>query len=827
MLKPIIIASENSRFYEKPISSKDLTMTGRSVESLKIEYSDVEWRRKYCEIFDLMEILGDCIIGDDYVVPNAINSAIKLTLAGQSVQDRLARREKVNAKDARLMCALAVGRSELYIDVEATDVEQLCAAINDEITSRTVHFPFVFGRELYDKYAESYEDEKDVLSTEETIKLLAALPQGVCQYGAFTVGPYGLKRSTSFRDIRSRRRVPAYHCSVTSCQTLHSVILQTSQTAPINRDRGKFEDLVDLDEHEPAEWWKLADNLRGMDGARYADQRIGVLLPLLGDALSDEELRSLVAAVLDAPGGQLRKSLHDMVEVNEARAFVATINRAELLQILLISNEDVVASALDSLVQSKEIIVPRGEIRRPVVNNRVRSGAFNLRAELGNHGIRFVSDDPGLAVLRERRLLRKLYVRDNQADAQELDWQLRGIDAEDLDEKMESYFRSKDPFEALQRLVLARKSNVITASHEVGLENYSDLPDAVLLEAILWKLGFPLDVDEDPHEAFWKSHEQLSALAQSSAMGVSERFLEIAGRYFVLLEGLLLDSLAFTAWALLSDHTASERPFSYDNEHDRTGGLTLLHAMSSSGRSDEKFAPNFLAERVELRNLIEGFRTLAKHLAGCRETLDQYARPSGEFPDFDGKTELKNFVLRSTVPFLDLSGPSQERIIQALMSVAEMMTKAEVFSVRNDYAHYRRNAPDVDKVEKALEAIGRSVTRLEHLGFSRITFLPNGVKSDRWGQVRHEFVGPRSYEHSFSRPTTLDWMGLPGLDEPQYLMRAASFDDPNEVLRFTRRHNSQFSEMWNEFPNRRTRGVMPGDDEIVPEYGESVEIEKL
>lgn len=799
-------------------------MAGRTVDELKAEFVDADWRRKFAEFSDLMELLGDCIISDSYGVPDDLNAAIKLSDAGQVVLDRLTRKDKVNAKDARLMCALTLGHVDLYVDIDATDIEKVSAVLHDEILKREVQFPYGWGRELYDAYASTYEQEKDVLTNDETLRLLSDLPLGVVQYGWFTVGPFGIRRSLSNRSVPGRRRVAAYHCAVPSCQVVHPVMLQTGQNASINRDRGKLQDLLQGEAEEPSDWWAFADKLSGTAGARYGDQHAGVLLPLIADTLSDEELQHLVCELLDRDRGRLRGAVADFLDVGEARQFVEGRSRAELLQLCLIASERSVSVALDNLVRSNVVVVPRGEVRRPVINRQIRSGAFNLRAELGMHGVRFVSDDPGVAVLRERRLLGKLYLRDEQADVQELEWQLRSVDVEDLDERLEHYFRSSSPRASLERLVLARKTNMVTACHEVGIENGDDLSDAELIDAILWKLGFPLDVDEDPHLLFWERHERLAALAQSSTMGTSERFLEVAGPYFSGLEGILLDSLAYSAWALLSDHTKSDHPFSYDNAGDRASGLALLQSAVDVGGGQSSYRPDFESERVELRNLIESFRTLARHLESCRTDKDIYERPESELPDYDGKTELKRFVLRSTMTFLDLSRPSQDRIIAGLISVSETMTAAEVFSVRNDYAHYRRNAPDIAKVEKALDAVRLSITRLENLGFCRLVFVPATVKHDRWGHARHEFAGPRSSEHVFSRPTTLDWMGLPELDEAQYLMRAASFEDPNEVLRFTRRYDSHFSRLWSAFPDRRRSGPGVKAAEEGPSHESDVEL---
>jgi hypothetical protein len=49
-------------------------------------------------------------------------------------------------------------------------------------------------------------------------------------------------------------------------------------------------------------------------------------------------------------------------------------------------------------------------------------------------------------------------------------------------------------------------------------------------------------------------------------------------------------------------------------------------------------------------------------------------------------------------------------------------------------------------------------------------------------------------------------MYLPALSEPQYIVHSAAFAEPNEVLRFTRRYDSPFSRLWEEFPKRRQRG---------------------
>lgn len=136
------------------------TMNARTVEQLKTEYVDTEWRRTFVDFADLMDLLGDCIIDDSYVVPDRLNDAIKLSEAGQVVLDKLTRKEKVNAKDGRLMCALTLGHSDLLVDLNATDLNEIAAAINGELVDGALKFPFILGRSLYDAFAAQHDSEK-------------------------------------------------------------------------------------------------------------------------------------------------------------------------------------------------------------------------------------------------------------------------------------------------------------------------------------------------------------------------------------------------------------------------------------------------------------------------------------------------------------------------------------------------------------------------------------------------------------------------------------------------------------------------------------------
>jgi hypothetical protein len=802
-------------------------MTGRTARELAADRTDPTWRQKYVDFCDLIDILGDCIIRNGYTIPDDLNAAIALSPAGITMKDKLIRKGSVPPKEAQLMCALTIGHAELFVDIESTDLTRLEASIHRQLIDKEFRFPFIYGRQLYDSYAALFDDEKDVLTVEETHRLLDTVPAGVFQYGRYVLGPYGLRKSLASRSIEFSGNAPAYHCSQPVCHAVHQVRLTTAHDAPINLHREKLRRMLEEEKGEPAEWGALAQEITSFTAAFYGDQRSGTVIALVGDCLSLDELRMLVRSLLDETKGDVRRAVSDFLTVENASDAVADLERDQLLQITQVAREEAIGTCLDRLVRDESIVVPNGEIRRPVVNERSRSGAFRFGAELGRFGVRFVSADPGFASLRERRLLDKLYIRDSSTDTEELDWQLRGFEAEDLDERLEDFFRSTDPRAALKRMILARKTNMIAACEDVGIQNGETLSDDELVETVLWKLGFDVHLEEDPHKYFWDLHQRISALTQSSrisGIGDSETFRGVATSYFAQLEGLLLDCLAYSSWALTTDHTTSASPFSYDNEMDRNAGLERLQTAHLDSKNEiEQF--DFTSEKVDLYSLIRGFGILADELTRLESQRENLIRPVDQMPDYAGKTDLKSFLFTSTIPYLDLTDASRKRLIDGLRKIGVVMLSVEVNQVRNDYSHYRRTSPEVERMARALEAIGVAVRQIENLGIARMLCWPNGSSYDAWGRSRHEFAGPRSIEHMFARPSSFDWMGLPPLGYPQYLMRGANLAEPNEILRFTRRFDSEFSRMWLKYPVRRQRGqeVLSTEGET-PSHPEGLEM---
>lgn len=203
--------------------------------------------------------------------------------------------------------------------------------------------------------------------------------------------------------------------------------------------------------------------------------------------------------------------------------------------------------------------------------------------------------------------------------------------------------------------------------------------------------------------------------------------------------------------------------------------------------------------------LVRGFELLGEGLELLESTAVEFERPQSAFPEYADRGGLQHFPFRHTRAFLDLAPHSRKRITGGMSEVGLILDATQLSKTRNDYSHYRRTSPELAEMERTLESVGRAVRLIENLGFGLNLSQPSSERSDRWGRRTIEFVGARRLTHSFARPSSLEWAGLPYLTETQYLVRSAAFDDANEILRFTPRYESDYAELWKSYPNPRKR----------------------
>ncbi|KQW45054.1 hypothetical protein ASC77_19935 [Nocardioides sp. Root1257] len=783
-------------------------------DELLAAYPDPKWQRSFFEVQRIIDFLSGSILQEKYKVPDDLSRIVHLTEHGNQVLNKLVSKHEVNPKVARLLCLLQLVHREPLVDLQKTDVEELRSWVDQQVRGRDLLFPFIAGRDLYDRAAELFEEARDSLSHADTLKLLDGLPIGVFQSGPFVSGPYGLLRGLEQRWFAPIKTVPMYHCSELTCGAVHRCRLSSDYSAPINEHWSTLERVVESYGLDDSEWGEFVEEIGGVQGHRFDDRSTEPMVLVLTDLLADDELRILLSDVLDNSAGSLRSMVEPLGLIGKADDIAEKQGRAELIQLLLLAPNDVLLARLDKLIVNggqpghtgPAIRVEAGEVRRLMTNRGMGYGTFGTYPEISPFGVRFTSDDFALGPMRLKRLVEALYSMDDHGEVDELQWQLREVEGDDPHEQLEEFVRSAEPDDVIARLILARRTNQILACEKLGLDYDDFSEDGVFVDATLWKLGFYNQELLDPNREFWDHHGRLKRYAQTAGVGARVDAGELRSRavnYFVELERVLDDTLAFATWAMVNDHLAADRPFAYEPSAERARSFARLNEQEELRDSGDEVIR--LGEENTLFPLVRGFGILADLLERLRAETASHQRDLAQYPRYAAFTTLKSFPFVHTAPFLDLLPKSQDRVIESLRHVRKTLEAAAVHEVRNDYMHYRASATDLPRLDQSLDAAQRAVGRLEADGLCRTMFALATTVGDRWDRRVFTLRSAKGRELAFARPGEYDWNRMPTLRGIQYVVPAAVFARPNEMLRFRPVFKTRYAEYWDDFPKPRQR----------------------
>ncbi|MBK5994461.1 hypothetical protein JHN53_22995 [Streptomyces sp. MBT58] len=780
-------------------------------EQLLSRYPTDEIRDRIFRLSMLSDILSECLIANNYKTPSYLHEAVKLTQYGNERVQAFARK-RIPIPEARIICFLEFSWIELLVDVEATDIASVEAAISRQIKDRSIYFPFNFGHTLYDRAYDELRDKDDLhsLDLSDTLKFLDGTPQGVFQMHEYVTGPFGLLTSKQMRIFQPVQSSKIYHCSDMNCRDIHSVRFSTGMDAPVNKHRSEAMKVLYKDNQIPSAWGSFISQIFS-DTMRPARDQIGdTLIPILGDCLTDDEISHLTRWLLDNTRGALREICNSLGLRGSAEHIVAGHQRAELMQLCLTMSDREIMQGIDALVHGDVISVPNSEVRQPPINLSA-FGDFRLVAEIGSLGVRIRSTNHNLAPLRLRNLVESMYRLDDVADREELEWQLRAAVGTSLEARLENYLQNQSPRSVLERLVLARKSNAVAACEILNLrEGAAESDDFISL--ILWKLGFASKATGDPHSDFWRLHEDMERMARMGPGGALspsvEDFRGIAANYFVALENALDDSAAFLIWALTHDHFTDSRPFVYQKEDQRDKSFAWLQDSVDKSRTPDQELQ--YGSRNNLYALCRAFQCVATELKRMSENRETHRRAVADYPDWVEQQNLQKFPFRHVVPFLDLTDDSREVLLTRLNEISRLLVSEKAYTARNDWLHGGNKDLDFAKARISLSGIRNAVQLIEDCGFVRTVFATSEHKSDGYGRSVNRMVNTRGVVLEVHEPSPFAWTKLPSIGKGVHIMTAACFSAPNEFLRFVSESNSAFTEMWAEFPKRRPRSQRAG-----------------
>ncbi|WP_338683728.1 hypothetical protein QD712_25105 [Streptomyces acidiscabies] len=777
-------------------------------DQLQAAYPNEEERRNIFRLMILSDILRLCLIAKDYKPSTHLNNQIKLTEYGNEKVQAFARK-RIPIPEARAICFLEFSWIDLLVDHKTTDARLVQEAISAQIKSRAIYYPFIFGRELYDRAFDRIESDKRELDLSDTLKFLEGTPQGVFQMHEYVTGPFGLLNSKELRFYQPQRDANLLHCSDASCHQIHSVRFSTANEAPINKHRIETSRIFQKESEIPSAWASFLSDVFSELVHPARDNSSESLIPILGDCLTDVEIRSLTEWLLDNTSGALREVCRSIDLRGRASEIVAAMGRAELMQLCLTMSDRDITQGIDTLVHRGVIDVPKSEIRLPPINNDSLFGTFQIGAELGPHGIRTRSERMNLAPLRLRSLIEHMYRLSDVADREELEWQLRSATGDTLEARLENYLLKRSPRTVVESLVLARKSNAVAACEILRLrEGAADSADFIPL--ILWKLGFASPSEGDPHADFWRLHgemEKMARMGPGRPLSPSvEEFRGAAANYFVALESALDDAASFTIWALSHDHVTDRRPFVFEPDRQRIKSYEWLQSTVTR-KGDSELA---YGDINSLYALCRAFQCLGSELQRIAAERDAHKRSPEAIPDWVRQQTLQRFPFSHSIPFLDLTDDSREMILRNLGEISRMLISDRIHEARNNWLHGGRKDLDFANVRTSLSAIRDAIQLIEDCGFMRTTFATSARRSDGYGRSVTVLKNPRGISLEIHSPSPYLWLGLPPVEGAVHVMTAACFSAPSNFLRFRSEALSPFTEMWADYPRRKPQSQKAG-----------------
>jgi hypothetical protein len=778
-----------------------------SEEDLARRHTDQGFRESYARLFSIREFLEDAIVTLENRIDDKISGAICLTAEGDSLlEEAKSKFSELSDAELRLVVFQVFYHTELLVDVRATDWKALASFLSTKIRTGYALYPYIFDRTLYEKAYTTLPQHPERLSVEETAELLRDTPIGVYQIATSVVGPFGLLQSAERRFLPPRPRLRLWHCGNLSCSAVHETHLARSgdklQTAAAKLKR----ELTTRD-GPPSEWWEFGVNEARPERLYLDDLWAGNLPYFLANAFSEREIRKITEHVINIGGAELRANLPpENARFRAAASVIAeSLSKPEALQVALLATDQQIFQSVDEAIYNREILIPDSEVRGDPTGFSARSWQ-EVSCECSSLGFRVVANHSGLTPLaRLKRLVLNLY--SGEDERKELWWALRSINGHTLGEKLEGYINTLDPVVVVSRFIFSSPEKVQGSVEQIRAQHlpvpFDQQEEQVFTQRVLWKLGFPKTSFESPLRTFYERLAKFEVTARTSYASVEqwrEQVRSLGVNLFVSTEEILDQALVFCTWLFMSDHVAVKHSFNLKKGR-------LLTAKTISGLVSTDRGP--IEYRADAKNtlfpLILGFSALRLKLESMLdESHDRYLKPKARLAFFSHKTELQLF------PFLHehfiFDAPSHDRLecLKLIGSVSDRLQSGSIMPVRNNIEHLSEPFPTGDEIDLCCKLLRSCIGELEEAGLFPVVFTTSKTASDGYRRMRVESRDYKGRLVSWFRSPALSCMhDLPSPQEPHILVPSVRLPETSEIVRFRLEEESDFTEMWRDYPKRR------------------------
>ncbi len=784
-------------------------------------YPDTTTRTNILRLAGIARLMARSIVVPRYRIPTHLHEPLVFTDEGQKMVRELSSSRSTNWGEQRIAVFLEIHHSVLFVDPDRTDISGLRQGLSKEIEDGNIMYPFIWGRELYDKaYLEIPASNLHALDSGKTIEFLRGTPRGVFQMADTVVGPWGALPSVEYRNIPPTTEPLLYHCERPGCFRAHETRLSTSDNSIINM-RSRLSKKL-FQRGAASNWSKLLGPLEAKLSGRYDDGRSNDIVGLITECFSDAELRTIAHTAFADRSLHLREKCAAInISIRSAEDFLHARSRAEIVQIMLLLRDRDIIRVVDNAVRSQKISVPSGEVRRPRLNGK-NSGYFDLSFQCSSRGVRVYSANSWTPMRRLRRLIREVYK--GSALEQHLEWKIRQVEARNQEERLDKYLATNEVHQIIRDLFLSGPDVFRTAADSVGLVGEESRSDEDLISDIVWKLGFPLDLD-DRGAADLREHAELLREAASESSQYNEErqrvLRSLSPNLFVSLEETLDRALVFVSWLTVVDHWMQKPRFTFFRDEARRDIARILTAYSERRGNPVTFNGDGVNT---LFPLISGFGLLASYLESEAAQPEKYRREPSEMPQVFSESDLMEFGYQSKLPFLNCPDESRGRLIEALKTISRELSNGGISSVRNSLEHHKGRFPSREEILTCLDAVTRVCDLLEEFGILPMLFRMKGYIKDSEGRSTYTYEDYSGRTVKIPAPSSVIVVGGPSWSQNQIIVAGLVAGGSNWVPRFTPGVRSEFTEMWQDWPRQRmlsesfiqAPGVI-GDDAAVME----------
>lgn len=771
-------------------------------------------RDRITRLFGLRTILENVVLPADYVVDEAWEHVVVLSESATAFLETHPRlTEDYSAAVLSLAFFVDLYHHDLWIDVHRTDHDAVKGLVDGEVRSGRLRLPYRFGRLLYDRFNDSPPgDRLEHLDHKEADALLAGTPQGVYQVGYYVTGPLGIVSSAALRYTPPSLFLPLWHCSDTGCRALHYVYLMPPPVAVVNALHAirTIESAV----LGPSSEWRLEALCRAEpvnDLRPFYD-----LTSALAEAVVEDERRYLLRGLLGSDSGSALRNLiaekTDRAHANGPPTEVTgRLDDATRLQLLLTLTDRELVRALDRAIVSGGIRIPLYEQRASRLQPP-REGDEDLVTDLSVFGARGRHSAP---LLQAMSAIWQAYETTNNLE--ELGWRLRKRAGAPPRSALGEYLQRVAPGEAIRELVLPSMPIALAIGERFGIDIYSEADNTLLVDRILWKLGFnPPRYEGDYQQLRDRIQQFADTLLRVGAVRAEKdrELIRSAGvNLFVSVEGFLEHLVAYNVWILSSDHFLATA-FTYSGADALSQVASILDVSIRSGDADCRWNP-------------EGGNTLGTTLAYASAAVDWIrslaardsavvARPAEDLPHFADAQE-RVFRFRHVQLWGDADVGALRSHAELFANVVRKINQASVATLRNGLDH-QRTPEEFPSLEAMLACAARLRDALDLADIHRLvpkTFWLRSRKEDLFGRVEFVLEDYQGRTIAVSGPSVAVSLVALRFSEPYLIAPGGLLSDVGAELRFRVKEASPFSRYWENYPRRRN--IPSPHKEMAPE----------